>query len=106
MPRPTKLWFDKQKKQWTVWHDGKRVRLGKNKAQAEKAFPLNTILASRDPLALDCVAVKIGGIDPFNVEILKTAAERGVGESDSNKMQLLGTPLEKIIKTWKSQYSS
>lgn len=70
--------------------------------RAEKAFPLNTILVSRDPLALDCIAVKIGGIDPFNVEILKTAAERGVGESDENKIQLMGTPLEKIIKTWKS----
>ncbi|MFX0079629.1 MAG: DUF362 domain-containing protein [Candidatus Hermodarchaeota archaeon] len=70
--------------------------------RAEKSFPLNSILASPDPLALDCIAVKIGGIDPFNVGILKTAAERDVGESDYNKIQLVGTPLEKIIKTWKS----
>ena len=74
--------------------------------RAEKAFPLNTILASPDPLALDCIAAKIGGIDPFNVKILKTAAERGVGESDSKKIQLKGTPLETIVKAWKSQYPS
>ncbi len=74
--------------------------------QAKKAFPLNTILSSRDPLALDCIAVKIGGIDPFNVEILKTAAERGVGESDINKIQLVGTSLEKIVKVWRSHYPS
>jgi uncharacterized protein (DUF362 family) len=74
--------------------------------QAKKAFPLNAILASRDPLALDCIAVKIGGIDPFNVEILKIAAERGVGESDINKIQLVGTSLEKIVKVWRSHYPS
>ena len=74
--------------------------------QAEKAFPLNTILASREPSALDCVAVKIGGIDPFNVEILKIAAERGVGESDESKIQLVGTSLEKIVKTWSFHYPS
>jgi len=74
--------------------------------RAEKAFPLNTILAGRDPLALDCIAAKIGGIDPFKVGYLKTAAERGVGESDDNKIHLMGTPLEKITKAWKSQYPS
>jgi uncharacterized protein (DUF362 family) len=63
---------------------------------------LNTILASRDPLALDCIAARIGGLDPFSISYLKHAAERGVGESDYKKIQLLGTPLATIIKTWET----
>jgi len=39
---------------------------------------INAILACHDPLTLDCNAVKIGGINPFNVRIHKTAAERGI----------------------------
>ncbi|MHA2353192.1 MAG: DUF362 domain-containing protein [Candidatus Thorarchaeota archaeon] len=63
---------------------------------------LNTILASRDPLALDCIAARIGGLDPFSISYLTHAAERGVGESDYKRIQLLGTPLATIIKTWET----
>lgn len=64
-------------------------------------FALSTILASEDPLALDCIAARIGGINPLNILYLKHAAERGIGESDYDKIQLLGTPLETIIEAWK-----
>jgi uncharacterized protein (DUF362 family) len=67
-----------------------------------KPFALNTILASDDPLALDCIATRIGGIDPFNILHLKHAGERGIGEFEHSKIQLLGTPLEKIIGDWKA----
>ncbi|UCE11712.1 MAG: DUF362 domain-containing protein [Candidatus Thorarchaeota archaeon] len=65
-------------------------------------FELNTILASRDPLALDFVAARIGGLNPFDVSYLRLAAERGVGESDFAQIQLVGTQLEKVAKTWES----
>jgi uncharacterized protein (DUF362 family) len=68
--------------------------------RGETPFELDTILASRDPLALDCVAARIAGLSPFEVEYLKSAAERGIGESDFNRIQLHGTPLEDIIETW------
>jgi uncharacterized protein (DUF362 family) len=64
---------------------------------------LNTILASQDPLALDCIAARIGGLDPYNIPYLKHAIERGVGESDYDKIQLKGTPLDAIIKTWDTE---
>jgi uncharacterized protein (DUF362 family) len=66
-------------------------------------FELNTILASRDALALDCIAARIGGLDLFNISYLKHAAERGVGESDINRIQIRGTPLEIIIRTWERE---
>lgn len=67
----------------------------------QNPFDLNTILASRDPLAIDCIAAKIAGLDPFNISYLKQAAERGVGESDYNNIRILGTPLATITKAWK-----
>ena len=65
-------------------------------------FALNTILASEDPLALDCIATKIGGINPATISHLKRASERGIGESDYDRIQLLGTPLTTVIKAWKT----
>lgn len=70
--------------------------------QGQSPFDLNTILASKDPLALDCIATRIGGLDPFSISYLKHAAEMGIGESDYNKIQIRGTPLDVIIKTWET----
>jgi uncharacterized protein (DUF362 family) len=67
---------------------------------------LNTILASQDPLALDCITARIGGLDPFNIPYLKQAIDRGVGESDYNKIQIRGTPLDTIIKTWDTELAA
>jgi len=68
----------------------------------EKPLELNTILAGRDPLALDCVATKIGGLNPLDISYLKCAAERRLGESDYNRIQVVGTPLHKIATAWKT----
>jgi len=67
-----------------------------------KTLELNTILASRDPLALDCIATKIGGLNPLDIKYLKRAAERGLGESDYNRIQVVGTPLCKIARAWET----
>ncbi len=67
------------------------------RTRGKAPFELNTVLASRDPLALDCIAARIAGLDPFDISYLKHAAERGVGESDYNRIQVVGTPLKEII---------
>lgn len=70
--------------------------------KGEKPMELNTILAGRDPLALDCIATKIGGRNPLDISYLKRAAERSVGESDYNRIQVVGTPLDRIVEAWKT----
>ncbi|MFX1482819.1 MAG: DUF362 domain-containing protein [Promethearchaeota archaeon] len=70
----------------------------------QEPFDLGTILASRDPLAIDCIAARIGGLDPFNISYFKIAAEREIGESDYDSIRILGTPLATIIKTWKKGF--
>lgn len=72
----------------------------------EKSLELNTILAGRDSLALDCVATKISGLNPLDISYLKRAAERGLGESDYNRIQVVGTPLHKIARTWKTRLAN
>lgn len=70
--------------------------------RGDTPFELNTILASQDPLALDCIAAKIGGIDIVKTIYLKHAADRGIGEADYDRIQVLGTPLKLIIGFWKT----
>jgi uncharacterized protein (DUF362 family) len=74
--------------------------------KGEKSMELNTILAGRDPLALDCIATKIGGHNPLDISYLKRAAERGVGESDYNRIQVVGTPLDRIVEAWKTGFAN
>jgi hypothetical protein len=70
---------------------------------AMEPIELNAILASRDPLALDCIASRIGGLNPFNISYLKHAAERRIGESDYNRIQIRGTSLDDVIRTWETE---
>jgi uncharacterized protein (DUF362 family) len=69
----------------------------------EKPIELNTILAGEDPLAVDCVATKISELNPLDIPYMKCAAERGLGESDHNRIQVLGTPLLRIATAWKTE---
>ncbi|MHA2045259.1 MAG: DUF362 domain-containing protein [Candidatus Thorarchaeota archaeon] len=61
---------------------------------------LNTVLASTDYMAIDSVALQIAGRTPFEIPYLKSAVERGIGESDVSKIQVVGTPIEQITKEW------
>lgn len=83
--------------------DGIIAGYGKKFAEGAEPLELNTILASRDPLALDYIATKIAGLNPLEISYLKRAAERGIGESDYDQIQVVGTPLEKIVKAWENR---
>ena len=67
---------------------------------------LNTILASRDPLALDFIVTKIGGVNPLDISYLKRAAERSLGESDYNRIKLVGTPLHEIAGAFETGWAN
>jgi uncharacterized protein (DUF362 family) len=76
------------------------------KTKGAKPIELNTILAGRDPLALDCIATKISGLNPLDIAYLKRAAERDIGESDYNRIQVVGTPLQKLIQAWENGFAN
>lgn len=54
---------------------------------------VNAILASKDPVALDAVACKMVGIDPFIVPSTRLAHEQGLGTGDISRIDVLGEDL-------------
>ncbi|MEQ8199936.1 MAG: DUF362 domain-containing protein [Syntrophomonadaceae bacterium] len=57
---------------------------------AGEVYPAGKILMSRDPLALDTVATAMLGMELDDIPILVSARERGLGESDLNRIQISG----------------
>ncbi len=72
--------------------------------KGERSVELDTILAGADPLALDRIATNIGGFDALNISYLRRAAERGLGESRVQRIRILGTPLERVTRSWKGMF--
>ncbi|VVB84266.1 Pyruvate synthase subunit PorD [uncultured archaeon] len=55
---------------------------------------VNAILASIDPVALDAVACKMVGIDPFIVPSTRLGHEQGLGLGDISRIHVLGEDLK------------
>ncbi|MCK4647918.1 DUF362 domain-containing protein [bacterium] len=54
---------------------------------------IGVVLASQDLVALDAVASHIIGYAPFDIDITRVAAERGLGEGKLEKIEIKGVPL-------------
>lgn len=57
---------------------------------AGEPYQANKVLFSRDPLALDLVAVKMIGLDPDALPILDAAKRRGIGAAALSQVRLAG----------------
>ncbi len=71
-------------------------------AKGEPGFTLGAVIAGCDPLAVDCIATRIAGVDPMRVPYLKRAAVRGIGESRLDRIQVVGTLLDELLHIWES----
>ena len=59
---------------------------------------MDTIVAGRDPVAVDSVCSQIMGIDPPDVLHIKYAEELGVGTMDPDKIKVVGKSVEEVGK--------
>lgn len=50
----------------------------------------NLILASADSVAIDAIAARLMGFDPFSIPFLRMAHERGLGIADLRRIDLVG----------------
>jgi hypothetical protein len=50
----------------------------------------NLILASADQVAIDAIAAKIMGFDPWSIPYLRMCHERGLGVADPRRIELVG----------------
>ena len=54
------------------------------------------IIVGRDGVAVDAVASHIVGFDPIKIPTLRVAAERGLGEIDWSKIEILGEDIDNL----------
>jgi len=57
---------------------------------------IGLILASRDLVSLDAVASNIIGYHPFDIEITKAGAKRGLGVGKLEEIEIKGVPLNEV----------
>jgi len=60
---------------------------------------MNLIIAGKDVVATDAVAIKVMGINPYEVKHVYRAYEKGLGNLE--KIQVLGEQIETVAKTFK-----
>lgn len=57
---------------------------------------VGVVLASRDCVAIDAVASSIIGYNPLDVDIIRVAGKRGLGEARLDRIDIRGTSLEEV----------
>jgi len=56
----------------------------------------NYILASDDPVALDAVAAKMMGYDPFQIPFIRLCHEKGLGVGDPHRIRIIGEDISGV----------
>lgn len=84
-------------------------------SEAKSAYAVNMVLASKDAVALDSVAARVIGIDPDDVEMVRIASRRGIGDINPRtvgnargasvkiKSSLIGRVMPYMEDAWTSQ---
>ncbi|KPV64100.1 MAG: hypothetical protein AOA66_0414 [Candidatus Bathyarchaeota archaeon BA2] len=67
---------------------------------------MNLVIAGTDPVAVDAVGAAVMGIPPGSVKHLRLAEERGLGTCNLNEITVLGEPIEKVKKKFKTSFLS
>jgi uncharacterized protein (DUF362 family) len=67
--------------------------------------PLDMAVAGTDALAADRVACEIMGVDLRTVGYLQFCAERGLGEADLNRIEILGEKLRDCVRPFRLHHA-
>jgi uncharacterized protein (DUF362 family) len=67
---------------------------------------MNLVVAGTDPVAVDAVGAAVMGIPPEKVKHLRLAEERGLGTCDLKQIEILGEPVEKVKKKFRTSLAS
>jgi len=58
--------------------------------------PIGAIMASEDPVAMDAACAALVGLEPRKVPLIRQAAERGLGEADLSRVEILGEAIASV----------
>jgi len=67
---------------------------------------MNLVITGIDPVAVDAVGAAVMGIPPESIKHLSLAEERGLGTCDLKKIEILGEPMEKVKKKFRTSFLS
>ena len=62
---------------------------------------LDLIIAGKSFLSVEAIGAKVMGFEPFEIPHIRYAYERGLGEINLDKIEIVGEPLEKVIRPFK-----
>lgn len=63
-----------------------------------KPVKMDIIISSLDMVAADAIGAAVMGISPMDVEHIRLAEERGLGVADLRRIEVLGRPLDKVMR--------
>ena len=67
---------------------------------------MNLVIAGTDPVAVDAVGATVMGIRPEYVKHLSLAEECGLGTCNLERIQVLGDPIEKVRRKFRTSFLS
>ena len=67
---------------------------------------MNLVIAGTDPVAVDTVGSAVMSIPPESVKHLRLAEEKRLGTCNLEKIEILGEPIEKVKKKFKTSFLS
>ena len=67
---------------------------------------MNLVIAGTDPVAVDAVGAAVMSIPPDSVKHLRLAEEKGLGTCNLEKIEILGEPIEKVKKKFRTSFLS
>jgi uncharacterized protein (DUF362 family) len=79
--------------------DGTRIALGV--MPDSPTVDANILVVGRDAIAVEAVGFATLDYDPENIPVIKEAMNRGLGEGNVDKIQILGTPIEQLKERFK-----
>lgn len=68
-------------------------------------YEANYILASYDPVAIDAIHAKICGHDPWKVDCIRKAHEKGLGIGDTKQIDVIGEDISNVNLHFESKKS-
>jgi len=67
---------------------------------------MNLVIAGTDPVAVDAVGAAVMGIPPESVKHIRLAEERGLGTCNLKEITVIGEPIEKVKKKFRTSFLS
>jgi len=86
----------------TYYYRGSQALLEKGQDGSESKMKMNTLVIGRDAVAVEAVGAKLAGIRLEEMSIIQNAVERGLGEGNFEKIEIVGRPFEEVYEKFQS----